>query len=234
MKIIVGQNVRGDNFFDRENELREIWDSINNGSHILLSAPRRVGKTSIMYKIQDKPQDDFIVLYVDVESADDKNEFWHKVFNKLSSSIKPNISDDIIRYILDKIEWLIPFYIQLVIDSIKYESIIDKSTIDKAINDVIEHRNYFESWESKIRANFKGDKLKWTKDVLNKISINETIDTLDIQNLSDKYNLNDDDNYKDILRTLVYDGYINNEDDIKVYRFTSPILRLWWFKNVAN
>lgn len=83
MKTIVGQVARGQDFWERKNEMRDIWTAIENGSHILISAPRRVGKTSIMYKIVDAPKDGFIPIYVNTESADTQQEFWQKLFHAL-------------------------------------------------------------------------------------------------------------------------------------------------------
>jgi len=83
MKNCVGQVVRGDDFWDRKVELETIWDAIDFGSHILLVAPRRVGKTSIMHKIKDEPKEGYIVIYIDTESADNESEFWHKLFNAM-------------------------------------------------------------------------------------------------------------------------------------------------------
>ena len=50
MKNCVGQVVRGEDFWDRKVELESMWDAIDSGSHILLVAPRQVGKTSIKPK----------------------------------------------------------------------------------------------------------------------------------------------------------------------------------------
>jgi len=49
MKTVVGQVATGDKFFDRPGDIRNLWQKIKNGSNILLSAPRRTGKTSILY-----------------------------------------------------------------------------------------------------------------------------------------------------------------------------------------
>jgi len=83
MSIIVGQAVRNSDFWDRTDELEDIWDAIESGSHILISAPRRVGKTSIMYKVLDEPKTNYIPVYIDTESADSQNEFWQKLFHAL-------------------------------------------------------------------------------------------------------------------------------------------------------
>jgi hypothetical protein len=85
MAIITGQAVRGDNFWNRKVEIEDLWEELENGSHILMVAPRRVGKTSIMYKLLDesKDKDNYLVVYIDTESANSENEFWQKVFHKL-------------------------------------------------------------------------------------------------------------------------------------------------------
>ena len=388
MKNCVGQVVRGSDFWDREIELKTIWDSIDSGSHILLVAPRRVGKTSIMHKIKDAPKNGYIVIYIDTESADNENEFWHKLFNAMqeeefvnrlqskskelyerfknlkikkvsasgvefgdgatlsyleafvtlikdleidkkliimvdefaqtieniikyednkhaSSLLKahralrqnPKVSDKVtfiyagsiglesvvskinsikiindlnsikvlplskpeafkfvsqlcistkidlkeeaINYLLEKIEWLIPFYIQLLIHELKIlsredlENLLDKSSIDTAIDKALEHRNYFESWQTKLKESFSKDEYLFAKEILNIISQNYTIESSAILNIAVKHSL-DEDEAKDMIRTLVYDGYINNNENPKVYRYNSPILRQWWYENVAN
>ncbi|MDF1878150.1 ATP-binding protein [Sulfurimonas sp. SAG-AH-194-C20] len=388
MKNCVGQVVRGSDFWNRTTELETIWDAIDSGSHILLVAPRRVGKTSIMHKIKDEPKDGHIVIYIDTESADTENEFWHKLFNTmmeeefvnklmskskvlyekltnikiikvsvsgvefgdgetldysiafeslvrdleidkkliimidefaqtieniikyedvknansllkahralrqnpkvsekvtfiyagsiglesvvskisaikiindlnsikvlplskseafkfvsaLCSSVKIILEENVIHYLLEKIEWLIPFYIQLLIQELKTLSRIDISCpldstmVDEAMDKALEHRNYFESWQTKLRESFSKEEYLFAKDVLNIMSQESTMQSSQIINIGAKHSL-DEDEAKDMIRTLVYDGYINNNEDNKVYRYNSPILRQWWNKNVAN
>ncbi len=388
MKNCVGQVVRGNDFWNREVELENIWDAINSGSHILLVAPRRVGKTSIMHKIKDEPKDGYIVIYIDTESADNENEFWHKLFNammeedfvnklkskskvfyerltnvkikkvsasgvefgdgetldyavafetlirdldidkkliimidefaqtieniikyedvknansllkahrtlrqnpkvsdkvtfvyagsiglesvvskinsikiindlnnikvlplpkqeaytftsQLCSSVKIELNKETIEYLLEKVEWLIPFYIQLLIQELKILSRegdtrqLNESSIDEAINKALEHRSYFESWQTKLRESFSNDEYLFAKEVLNIISEHNTMESSQVINLGSKHLLSEDE-AKDMIRTLIYDGYINNNENPKVYRYNSPILRQWWNKNVAN
>lgn len=388
MKNSVGQAVRGDNFWNRENEITSIWDAIDSGSHILLVAPRRVGKTSIMFNLQDNPKDGYIVVYVDTESADSENEFWQKLFNALMeeefigkikkytkkfglfleetsidkistkgvefgdgtvvdyatafenlvkeldsdkkliimidefaqtveniikyendksaqkflrthralrqnsnladkvtfiyagsiglesvvakmsatklindlNSIKINplspeegqrftrqlcrsvsieMSDDMIALLLEKIEWLIPFYIQLLIQELKTLSRecscdeIDSKMIDIAMERALSHQHLFANWRSKLKEGFKTEGYLFSKEILNRISEESTMTSLKIRNIATKHEL-DDDYAREIIHSLVYDGYINNHDDVKEYRFNSPILKLWWYKNVAN
>ncbi len=48
---ITGSPVEGENFFGREKELEFAWNHINKGNSLILSAPRRVGKSSFAKKI---------------------------------------------------------------------------------------------------------------------------------------------------------------------------------------
>ncbi|WP_324171672.1 ATP-binding protein [Sulfurimonas sp.] len=388
MKNCVGQVVRGNDFWDRKIELETIWDAIDSGSHILLVAPRRVGKTSIMHKIKDEPKDGYIVIYIDTESADNENEFWHKLFNammeedfinklkskskvfysklinikikkvsafgvefedgktldyafafetlvkdldidkkliimidefaqtieniikyedvknansllkahrslrqnpkvsekvtfvyagsiglesvvskinsikiindlnnvkilpllkseaykftnQLCSSVKIEMNKDAINYFLGKVEWLIPFYIQLLIQQLKIllredrKRVIDNKAINEAIDKALEHRSYFESWQTKLRESFSNNEYLFVKEILNIISENNIMEYSQIINIATKHSLNEDE-AKDMIHTLIYDGYINNNENPKVYRYNSPILRQWWNKNVAN
>lgn len=382
MKIMTGQVARQANFWDRKKELEDIWYKIESGSHILLVAPRRVGKTSIMYNILDNPKDDYIVLYIDTESADSENEFWKKLFYRLmeeefvntlqtkakhlfsklktikvteisingikfgdgsemdyASAFKKVIKDldtdkrliimidefaqaieniikyedikkaqsllkthrelrqdsailnkitfiyagsiglesvaakidsigrindlstikilplkfdnakefvttlsktnDIkieeqeIEYLLTKIEWLIPFYIQLIIEQLRQsKELITVQMIDDSFNSILDNRNHFEHWHSRLKS-MADDEYQFSKEILNIISKKMTMQSTEIINIASKYSLNET-KAKEIIHSLIYDGYINNNDDAKVYRFNSPILRMWWYKNVAN
>lgn len=381
MQLCVGQVARAGQFWPRDAEINRIWDSVEAGGHILIAAPRRVGKTSVMYKMYDEPREGYVVAFVDVESADNEHEFWHKLFNTLTSetfigqthrytaklaaslrelagnirkvsssgiefgdgktldyaaafekfvtdlqidkkliimvdefaqaveniikyqskeqaesflrtarSLRQNpkilekvtfiyagsiglesvvarigatksindlnsikipplafedafafsralcnereADDEGIAYLLEKIEWLIPFYIQLIIQETNRATLTEES-IDRAIAAALQHKNHFEHWKSKLKEAFEPSGYNFAKEVLNVISDKHTIKSSAINNLMAKHDL-DHDIAKEIVHTLEYDGYINNNDDPKIYRFNSPILRMWWYSNVAN
>ena len=50
MKISVGNPVEGDDFFGREQEQARAWRKLE-GSHLLMLAPRRIGKTSLILRL---------------------------------------------------------------------------------------------------------------------------------------------------------------------------------------
>jgi len=46
--FIIGNVAKGDNFYLRKDIIEDIWKELKRGNSVLLAAPRRVGKTSIM------------------------------------------------------------------------------------------------------------------------------------------------------------------------------------------
>ena len=389
LKSKTGQAVRGEYFFGRDYEINELWGKIESGSSILISAPRRVGKTSLMFYIEDNPRADYHVIYLITESVNGENEYFKRVFDKIvetalhgknkvlrkaftiakdiSTKIKSvgqngielnedgklnyfeelinlikaldlegnrlvimvdefaqtlenivrtsgadkavhflqsnrelrqmteinekvqfiyagsiglenvvsglnsvNLINDLdsmrlrpfskeqartlmrelledlkfslnekqVDYVLDKIKWYIPFYIQLVIQemdvitSYNGNCKIDQALIDCAFEQILEHRNYFEHWDKRLKKAYKKGDYYFAKDLLSYVSKDGEINSGNIYNLAAKYNV--EESFKDVLRSLVYDGYINNNENVKIYRFNSPILRMWWWKNVAN
>ena len=51
----VGPPVRGDDLFGRDAFVDLVWEKLDS-THILLAAPRRFGKTSVMYRLIDEGQ----------------------------------------------------------------------------------------------------------------------------------------------------------------------------------
>jgi hypothetical protein len=68
MKANPGGTVTGDAIIGRNAELKEIWSKLEKRS-VLLSAERRVGKTSLLRKMRDEPESGWTPLLVLVESA---------------------------------------------------------------------------------------------------------------------------------------------------------------------
>jgi len=390
MKITTGQAARGENFFKRPILINRLWRKIDSESSIIISAPRRVGKTSLMRYIEDNPKDKYYIVYVITESVYNENMYYKeivkailncdsvkkrdKVINsikdlaknifkcidevgidsvKFSKNIELNyyekfidimrsidleghkliimidefaqtieniqqkegtiyavhllqsnrslrqngdinnkfqfiytgsislegiarrmdsskfindldilkvtplsaeegknlikellkelqftMDDNTINHMLYKIKWLIPFYIQLAMD--KLQDIYDENNIcdiysnsvDIAIKCMIEENNKFSSWHERLKV-YKDNDYKFILEVLNIIAITEAkkITYNEIYDLTVRYNLKE--TYKDLLNTLIDDGYINNDDEEKIYTFTSPILRMWWCKKNA-
>ena len=391
MKITTGQAARGENFFKRPILINKLWRKIDSDSSIIISAPRRVGKTSLMRYIEDNPKDKYYIIYVITESVYDENKYYkeivkailncdsvkkkdkvinsikdlaknifksidevgidsvkftknteldyyekfieimrtidlegHKLIimidefaqtieniqqkqgttyavhllqsnralrqngdinnkfqfiytgsislegiarrmdsskfindldilkvtplselegksliNELLKGLNFTMNDDTINYMIHKIKWLIPFYIQLAMDKIQdiYDGnllcVIYNDSVDIAIKSMIDENNKFSSWHERLKV-YKNTDYKFIIEVLNIIATTEAkmITYNKIHDLAVQYNIVE--TYKDLLNTLIDDGYISNEEEQRIYTFTSPILRMWWCKKNAN
>lgn len=83
VKSKVGPPVTGPDFFDRERELRQYWEHLH-GEDLLLLAPRRVGKTSLMLRLQDTAGERGVeARYLSVAGAEDEADFVKKLYATL-------------------------------------------------------------------------------------------------------------------------------------------------------
>ncbi len=72
--IKAGANwVAGERFFDREAELQDLRERVRDGTHTLLTAQRRMGKTSLVRELlrQLEGEGHFASVFVDLEAAND-------------------------------------------------------------------------------------------------------------------------------------------------------------------
>lgn len=63
--------VEGDRFFDRENDLAALAERVRDGTHTLVTAQRRMGKTSLVRELLRRLEEkrEFETVFVDVEDA---------------------------------------------------------------------------------------------------------------------------------------------------------------------
>ena len=133
--------------------------------------------------------------------------------------------DAIVEYILEKLNWLMPFFIQLTVQMLidDYETDskpLTKTDVNRVLEKASNHRNniYFDSYYSRLDKTLPTEESSVAKQILSEIAVNNTIAVSTI----DKKDQN-------VLEILEYDGYINLSKD-GLYRFNSPILQMWWRK----
>ena len=80
---IVGSAVRGNDFFGRDSFVDLTWRELKKGS-VLLAAPRRFGKTSVMYRLIDAPRGDYKIVHADLEHLSDPVDLMLELVVKLS------------------------------------------------------------------------------------------------------------------------------------------------------
>lgn len=86
MKNVIGVPAVDEDFFPRDREVEKIYRSLANGNNIYLSAPRRVGKSSIMKFLQDNPRNGFQFVLGNFESCKSDDEFFTQLISEITKS----------------------------------------------------------------------------------------------------------------------------------------------------
>lgn len=162
----------------------------------------------------------------------------HDFLSKLLTYDKVTLEDGIINYILKRMEWLIPFHLQLIaqeiVDVIESEepNEITNELLDKAFDQIVHLRNkpQFEPYFARLTMLFKGNEYAFVIEVLQCIALNGTIDRDASHNLSVKHKVEET---KRLINILEGDGYIFQGED-QLYRYNSPLLKMWCQKHICN
>ena len=103
--FIYGVAVEGNNFTDREKETRRLKQDFENGQNMILISPRRMGKTSLVRKVQtlvDKKS--IVTVYMDIYDCRNEYEFYNKFAASLmkqtagkAEAVMKNIKEFLVR-----------------------------------------------------------------------------------------------------------------------------------------
>lgn len=87
MRNMTGRPVFKDDFYDRTIELQHIWRKLET-ENLLLLAPRRVGKTSLIYKLLSEisEYEGINGIYISVPDIDDEMDFIERLYRELLKS----------------------------------------------------------------------------------------------------------------------------------------------------
>jgi hypothetical protein len=101
-----GPPVKGDDFFGRKAFLRQLWERIKEGANILLLAPRRVGKSSVMFQLLDQAKSQgFQPLMISVAGARSETEFIREIIQTIDSLHAP-AAKRMMKDLMRKAKWL--------------------------------------------------------------------------------------------------------------------------------
>jgi hypothetical protein len=106
ISLKAGPPVEGDDFYGREKELQYAWEYlISKGVSLLLSAPRRVGKTSFSKKMLKLAEENgWKTLYLDLEGISTESEFVKLFKERLKSEKWWNKTKNVVFKIFDSIK----------------------------------------------------------------------------------------------------------------------------------
>lgn len=96
MKNIIGSPARGNDFYKRTREVEKIVHSLTNGNNIQITAPRRVGKTSILWFLLDNDIANRHYIYVDTESIADEQTFYKRLLAEVLKNERISTSSKLI------------------------------------------------------------------------------------------------------------------------------------------
>ena len=154
---------------------------------------------------------------------------------RLKVDEKTQFSEDNIQYILNKLVWYLPFFIQIIVEEINHIIVTDNQqlsndTIDKAYNHLVSD-SHFNTWDERLKE--YGDLEDNAREMLKQCASSEGVSRdgflailtskegdLEIRKLETVVSK--------LLKMLQNDGYIiaNNGN----YIFRSPILRDFWHR----
>jgi len=81
--FIIGNVATGSNFYLRNDIVEDVWSQLKKGNSVLLAAPRRVGKTSVMQYIAKQPTENYKLIFQDIEGINSANEFFERIYTLL-------------------------------------------------------------------------------------------------------------------------------------------------------
>jgi AAA+ ATPase superfamily predicted ATPase len=79
-KVIIGPVATGEYFFPRTEITEEIWVELEKGNFILIAAPRRVGKTSVMRSMEEEPRSGYHLVFKNVQGVNSEAEFYKEIY----------------------------------------------------------------------------------------------------------------------------------------------------------
>lgn len=154
--------------------------------------------------------------------------------NELAKAEGIEFSDELSVYILEKLGWNLPFFIQILFNKIYFlhfieDKKLDQKTVDEAYTSLISEK-HLNTWDERLKE--YGDLELSIRIVLNSLSGIPEGQSRDNLTLLLFAKINDEDKAQtvlsEVLRVLQNDGYLIVNEQNK-YLFRSPLLRDFWF-----
>ena len=81
--FVIGDAAKGSNFYLRDDIIENVWDELKKGNSVLLAAPRRVGKTSIMQYMEQNAVDCYKLIFSNIQGVNSANELFERIYTLL-------------------------------------------------------------------------------------------------------------------------------------------------------
>ncbi len=201
---------------------------IYTGSIGLNTTVENIGATDLINDISSVP----VKPLLPIEAKD--------LAKQILEPLNITMTEDVQKYLFEKIKWLIPFYIKLMIKEIDdligdldNKNEVSREDVDNAFKEILDYRNnnYFEHYHGRLKMYYSGKTLQCVIQILSYIANYEQVEKSKLYDIAVGYDR--DKEFKNLIQTLEYDGYIYTEDTGLTFKFNSPILRMWWKKQIC-
>lgn len=162
----------------------------------------------------------------------DSNEF-ENYMNRALNGASIFFQEGAVSYLKYKINYLVPYFINLMLDEIdkaamkKEQTIITNIEVDEAFEKIVKNNSYFIDWKKRLKDYLKPNHFKFINHILIHIAHEDAVSIQEIYNLAVKYDETED--FMDLIYDLTQDGYIVEQDSN--YVFISPFLKTYWKRN---
>lgn len=149
------------------------------------------------------------------------------------------INDNTLAYILEKINWRLPYYLQIMIKSLfeafeNTQVIAEPATVDKVLSAMLtaqsEYYGYFQYWYQRLQDNLDNASYQAAIEMLNQLACDKVSSLAQLKSLP--FATKPELPVKQILNILEHDGYISQHQ--QQYGFNSFLLKQWWVEHVAD
>ena len=136
-------------------------------------------------------------------------------------------------YILDKVSYLIPYFINLIlreVDLYLYKNNLKtptKKIINTAFDIIVKENKYFDDWKDRLIEYYPDNEARFMNEILVYLAHYDSISLRRLYDLAIKHKRDLD--YMSFIEILENDGYI--VENKQVYTFLSPFLKAFWKKD---
>lgn len=183
----------------------------------------------------------YVVNLIDGRTSDinDLNKIYYQPLNENEVNLYIDwataeasvLFDDILKqYLRTKIQYFVPYFINLMLDEIDKTArknknvVISEIDIDNAFNSIIRNNDYFSDWKKRLSDYLPKEDFKFVNDILKHIAHRDQITIQEIYNKAQTFDKEED--YMSFVKDLTQDGYIVEENNR--YIFISPFLKEFW------
>jgi len=192
--------------------------------------------------------ENFTHTYNISESLNDVSNYYLKSFDnttsknmliELGKNNAVNLNELVIDAIIEKLDYCLPFFLQIMYEKISYLVKVegkeqDETIVTEAYNRIIEEK-HFNTWIERLEKQY-GDLANHSFTLLKHICQEKKgSKRTNLQNQLEA-KINDREKVESVLSRLLYmlknDGYLIEEEGL--YKFRSPLLRDFWFKRFVQ